>query len=70
MFNGLGKVDAVLGPVDWSIFDSVLRRIENELFDADYERIMPWLENALERMPVLAESGIRREVHGAIARII
>ncbi|MBF2759945.1 MAG: FAD-dependent oxidoreductase [Ectothiorhodospiraceae bacterium AqS1] len=39
---------------------------ENELFDPDYERIMPWLENALERMPVLAESGIRRTVHGAI----
>ncbi len=39
---------------------------ENELFDADYERIMPWLENAMERMPVLAERGIRREVHGAI----
>jgi dimethylglycine dehydrogenase len=39
---------------------------ENELFAADYERIMPWLENALDRMPVLAELGIRREVHGAI----
>ncbi|MEM7189413.1 MAG: FAD-dependent oxidoreductase [Pseudomonadota bacterium] len=40
---------------------------ENELFDADYDRIMPWLENALERMPVLAELGIKREVHGAIS---
>jgi len=27
---------------------------------------MPWLENAMERMPVLAELGIRRAVHGAI----
>ncbi len=40
---------------------------ENELFDADYDRIMPWLQNAMDRMPVLAERGIKREVHGAIS---
>ena len=40
---------------------------ENELFDADYDRIMPWLENAMDRMPVFAELGIKREVHGAIS---
>ena len=40
---------------------------ENELFEADYDRIMPWLENAMERMPIFAELGIRREVHGAIS---
>lgn len=40
---------------------------ENELFDADYDRIMPWLENALDRMPIFAELGIKREVHGAIS---
>ena len=39
---------------------------ENELFEADYDRIMPWLENALERMPVLADKGIKSVVHGAI----
>lgn len=39
---------------------------EHVLFDADYDRIMPWLENAMDRMPILAERGIRREVHGAI----
>ncbi|MEE2715879.1 MAG: FAD-dependent oxidoreductase, partial [SAR324 cluster bacterium] len=39
---------------------------ENELFPADYERIMPWLENAMGRMPILENVGIRREVHGAI----
>ena len=39
---------------------------ENELFEADYARIMPWLENALTRMPVLAELGIKRVVRGAI----
>jgi len=39
---------------------------ESELFEADYERIMPWLQNAMKRMPILAELGIKREVHGAI----
>ena len=28
---------------------------------------MPWLENALERMPIFAELGIKRDVHGAIS---
>ena len=40
---------------------------ENELFQPDYDRVMPWLENALERMPILAEPGIKRDVHGAIS---
>ena len=40
---------------------------ENELFEADYDRIMPWLEASLQRMPIFAELGIQREVHGAIS---
>ncbi|MEM9356116.1 MAG: FAD-dependent oxidoreductase [Pseudomonadota bacterium] len=40
---------------------------ENELFEADYDRIMPWLENAMDRMPIFGELGIKREVHGAIS---
>ena len=40
---------------------------ENELFQPDYDRIAPWLEEALNRMPVLAELGIKRDVHGAIS---
>ena len=40
---------------------------ENELFDADYDRIMPWLEESLNRMPIFANLGITREVHGAIS---
>lgn len=39
---------------------------EHELFDADYDRIMPYLEHALHRMPVLEQYGVKREVHGAI----
>ena len=41
---------------------------EHELFEPDYDRIVPWLENAFERMPVLAELGIKRTVHGAITQ--
>ena len=41
--------------------------IENHLFDADYERVLPWLAKAFERMPVLSDIGIRRVVHGAIS---
>jgi len=48
-------------------FDGCPWEAEHELFDADYDRIMPWLENAMERMPVLAELGIKRAVHGAIS---
>ncbi|MEM9638148.1 MAG: FAD-binding oxidoreductase, partial [Pseudomonadota bacterium] len=40
---------------------------ENWLFNADYDRVMPWLEESLNRMPVFSELGIAREVHGAIS---
>jgi len=40
---------------------------ENELFDPDYDRVMPWLEESLNRMPIFSELGITREVHGAIS---
>ncbi len=40
---------------------------ENELFVADYDRVMPWLEESLNRMPIFAELGISRDVHGAIS---
>ena len=40
---------------------------ENWLFDADYDRVMPWLEESIKRMPVFANLGIQREIHGAIS---
>ena len=46
--------------------DGVPWEAEHELFAPDYDRIMPFLEKALERMPLLARYGIRRGVHGAI----
>ncbi|MEM8498564.1 MAG: FAD-dependent oxidoreductase [Pseudomonadota bacterium] len=39
---------------------------ENALFSPDYDRIMPWLENAMERMPIYSELGIKQVIHGAI----
>jgi dimethylglycine dehydrogenase len=38
----------------------------NELFPDDLERISPWLERAIERMPIFGEVGIRRVINGAI----
>jgi dimethylglycine dehydrogenase len=43
---------------------------ENELFEPDYEPIMPWLERVMERMPIWADAGIMRVVHGAISHTI
>lgn len=40
---------------------------ENWLFDADYDRVMPYLEESLNRMPIFADLGIQRVVHGAIS---
>ena len=40
---------------------------ENWLFDADYDRVMPYLEESMNRMPIFANVGIQREVHGAIS---
>ncbi len=40
---------------------------EHELFAPDYDRVMPWLEAAMDRMQVFAELGIKRDVHGAIS---
>jgi dimethylglycine dehydrogenase len=39
---------------------------DSELFPENYDRIMPWLERALERIPSWADAGIKRVVNGAI----
>ncbi len=38
----------------------------NELFPDDLDRITPWLERTIERMPIFGEVGIRRIINGAI----
>ncbi|MEM7347382.1 MAG: FAD-binding oxidoreductase, partial [Chloroflexota bacterium] len=40
---------------------------ENELFDAEYDPIMPWLDRVMERMPIFAEYGVMKVVNGAIS---
>ena len=39
---------------------------DSELFSDDLERLMPWLERAMGRMPIFEPAGIRRIVNGAI----
>ena len=39
---------------------------ESELFAEDLERAAPWMERWFERMPMFADSGIKRVVNGAI----
>lgn len=39
---------------------------ENELFEADLDRLSPYIERVMERMPIWREAGIRRIVCGAI----
>ena len=39
---------------------------DHHLFPPDYDRIAPWLEAAFERMPILADYGIQKAIHGAI----
>jgi dimethylglycine dehydrogenase len=41
---------------------------ENELFAPEYDPIMPWLERAMERMPIFADAGVIRVVNGASPR--
>lgn len=38
----------------------------HELFEAEYEPIMPWLEGVLEAMPIWADLGVRNVINGAI----
>ncbi len=46
--------------------DEVPWEEEHPLFDPDYERVAPWLQQGLERFSVLANLGIKRAVHGGI----
>ncbi len=46
--------------------DGVPWEAENPLFPEDYDKIAPWLAEAFDRVPVLADIGIKRVIHGAI----
>jgi dimethylglycine dehydrogenase len=55
------KVTEAWAPRGFPSWDS-----DSELFEADLDRLMPWLGNAMERLPVLEDAGIKRIVNGAI----
>ncbi len=40
---------------------------ENELFEGDFDRLGPYIERVMERMPIWAQAGIKRVVCGAIS---
>ena len=40
---------------------------ESELFEADFDRVIPHFEKVMERMPIWADAGIKSVVNGAIA---
>jgi dimethylglycine dehydrogenase len=56
--TGLAEAWAPKGMPEWES--------TSELFPEDLERIAPWLERAIERMPIFGEVGLRRFVNGAI----
>ena len=56
--EGLTEAWAPRGHPEWEA--------ANELFPDDLDRIAPWLERAIERMPIFGEVGIRRVINGAI----
>ena len=40
---------------------------DSELFSEDLDRLMPWVQYAMERIPIFEDAGIKRVVCGAIA---
>src|SRR5450631_1514746 len=60
VYEGTGLQEA------WSPRGFPAWEASNELFPDDLERIAPWLERAIERMPIFGEAGIRRVINGAI----
>ena len=61
IYEHTGAREAWAGRGGWPEWSS-----ENELFEGDLDRISPWLEKALDRMPIFANAGIKRIINGAI----
>ncbi len=60
----------ILGPYEDGApacyFDGPSETAEYELFQEDVERIEPMIEDAMKRVPVFAEAGVKRVYNGAI----
>ncbi len=61
IYEHTGAREAWAGRGGWPEWSS-----ENELFEGDLDRVTPWLEKALDRMPIFANAGIKRIINGAI----
>ncbi len=62
----IGIYEGHVCPTVWEMPQGAPWAAENELFEVDYDSIGDFLMVALDKMPVLAELGIRRVVRGAI----
>jgi dimethylglycine dehydrogenase len=43
---------------------------QNELFAPDLERIFPWIDRVMERMPIFESVGVQKVINGAISHTI
>ncbi len=62
----IGIYEGHVCPTVWEMPQGAPWAAENELFEADYDSIGDFLMVALEKMPILADLGIKRVVRGAI----
>jgi dimethylglycine dehydrogenase len=62
----IGIYEGHVCPIVWEMPGGASWSAENELFEEDYDSIGDFLMVALDKMPILAELGIKRVVRGAI----
>ncbi|WP_170416046.1 FAD-dependent oxidoreductase [Ruegeria atlantica] len=62
----IGIYEGHVCPTVWEMPEGAPWAAENELFEADYDSIGDFLMVAFDKMPILAELGIKRVVRGAI----
>ncbi len=60
----------ILGPYEWKAtpmwLDGMPDDFANQLWNDDFERLEPYIEDAMARVPVLGKAGIKRGVNGPI----
>ena len=60
----------ILGPYEWKAtpmwLDGMPDDFANQLWNDDFERLEPYIEDAMARVPALARAGIKRGVNGPI----
>ncbi|WP_122073414.1 FAD-dependent oxidoreductase [Pseudophaeobacter sp. EL27] len=62
----IGIYEGHICPTVWTMPEGAPWKAENELFEADYDSIGDFLMTAFDKMPILADLGIKRVVRGAI----